>query len=133
MTAKIKVLVLLLILSACGDAVIRERVEDLDYAIDNYAYALRWSRSNDAVAYHKNRDGSKPAIDVSAMEVIRVTGFTIREKTLNSDNTGASVKGELSYYHNDYATLRTIEYSQSWWYEPESKKWYLDSEFPQFR
>jgi hypothetical protein len=133
MTAKIKVLVLLLILSACGDTAIRKRVEDLDYAIDSYAYALRWSRSKDAIAYHLNRDKSRPTTDVSAMEVIRVTGFTILDKTLNSDNTGASVKGELSYYHNDYATLRTIEYSQSWWYEPESKKWYLDSEFPQFK
>jgi len=130
---KIVVLLLMLVLTACGDSGIRKQVENLDHAIDEYAYALRWLRKNDAVAYHMNRDGSRPEIDTSAMDVIRVTGFTIQEKKLNPDHTGATVTGELNYYHNEYGMLRTIIYTQSWWLEPESEKWYLDSEFPQFK
>lgn len=133
MTLKIRLLTLMLFLSACGDVAIRERVEDLDYAIDNYAYALRWSRSKDAVAYHMNRDGTRPSIDASVMEQIRVTGFTLTEKTLAPDHTEATVKGVLNYYYNNGVTLRTVEYAQSWWYQEETGKWYIDSEFPQFK
>jgi hypothetical protein len=133
MIRKINILVLLFALTACGDSGVRKTVQDLDFAINDYAYALRWSRVDDAVAYHVNRDGDRPDIDLSAMQAIRVTGFTIREKNLNDDITGATVSGELDYYHNEYGTLRKVAYSQSWWYEPESKKWYLESDFPEFK
>lgn len=122
-----------LALAACKSGGIREQVQDLDYAINDYAYALRWSRNGDAVDYHRNRDGSRPGIDLDGMKAIRVTGFTIAEKILSEDATGASVKGVLNYYHEDYGTLRTLDYSQSWWYEPESEKWYLESDFPRFQ
>ncbi len=127
------VMILLLMLVACADNAVRKKVEDLDHAIDNYAYALRWMRKKDAVAYHMQPDGTKPVIDTSMMDVVRVTGFTIKEKTLNDELTRATVTGELNYIHNEYATLKTINYNQTWWYEPETKKWYLDSEFPQFK
>jgi len=67
------------------------------------------------------------------METIRVTGFTITEKTLNEDVTEAVVKGELNYYRVDYGTLKKIDLNQTWWFEPDSKEWFLQSEFPQFK
>jgi len=133
MIRNICILVAMLILGGCGDSGVRKTVQDLDFAINDYAYALRWSRTEDAVAYHVNRDGSRPNIDLTAMQAIRVTGFTIKEKNLNDDITAATVIGELDYYHNEYGTLRKIGYSQSWWHEPETKKWYLDSDFPEFK
>lgn len=133
MNRSYKILALVMILTACGDSGIRKTVQDLDFAINDYAYALRWSRSDDAIAYHVNQDGSRPDIDISVMNAIRVTGFTIKQKDLNDDITAATVSGELDYYHNEYGTLRKIDYQQSWWYEPESKKWYLESDFPEFK
>ncbi len=125
-------LFLLLVLAACGDANIRKRVQDVDYAIDAYAYALRWARIADAIAYHMDRDGNKPEIDLSMMDRIRVTGFAIREKILDEEISEVRVRGELSYYDTGYGTLKKMDFSQSWWYEPESKKWYLESAFPEF-
>ena len=123
----------LFLLAACKEGGVRKQVQDLDYAINDYAYALRWSRAGHAVEYHLRRDGSRPDIDLERLDGVRVTGFTITEKTLDADAGGASVKGELNYYHDDYGTLRTLEYSQSWWYEPETGRWYVESDFPQFR
>ncbi len=127
------IVILMLILAACADNAVRKKVEDLDYAIDNYAYALRWQRKNDAVAYHVRPDGSKPVIDTSMLDVVRITGFNITEKTVNPEITGADIAGEFDYIHNEFGTLRKIKFTQKWWYEPESKKWFLDSEFPQFK
>ena len=133
MLGNILIMTLLLTLIACADNLVREKAEDLDAAIDNYAYALRWQRKNDAVAYHVKPDGTKPVIDTSMLDVIRITDFTITEKTVNPEITGADVAGEFDYIHNEFGTLRKISFTQKWRYEPETKKWFLDSEFPQFK
>lgn len=125
--------VLAISLAACGGSATRDKVGNLDRAINDYAYALRWLRKNDAVAYHMNRDRTRPTIDTSALDVIRVTGFNIREKTLDEDMNGAAVVGNLDYYHNEHGMLRTLEYRQDWWYDEESKKWYIESGFPEFK
>ena len=114
----------------CGGTMQRQKLENLDYAIDDYAYALRWGRLNDAVAYHMDEEGDKPTIDTSIMDSIRVTSFRITEKTLNTEQTEATVKGEFRYYDERYGTLRSLDYEQRWWYEPDSKKWLMDGEFP---
>ncbi len=133
MIRKTLLLILMLTLGGCADNAVRSKIEDLDKSIDDYAYALRWMRKEDAVAYHRRPDGSRPVIDTKMMDAVRVTGFIIKEKTLTTDMNGASVTGELSYIKNEYGTLKTIEYKQSWWYEPKTKKWYVDNDFPQFK
>jgi hypothetical protein len=120
------------IVVACGGTSEREKIETLGDAIEEYAYALRWGRSEDAVSYHVNEDGSKPEIDSSIMDSVRVTGFEIKERIINPEQTKATVKGVLNYYSNNSASLRTLKYDQHWWYESKSGQWFLDSEFPKF-
>ena len=133
MLKKFLILSCLLIIISCGSAPIRKKVKDLDHSIDDYAFALRWSRPKDAAEYHVRQDGSKTELDLSVMENIRVMGFTITEKTLNDDITEAVVKVELNYSRVDYGTLKKVDLHQTWWFEPDSKKWFLQSEFPNFK
>lgn len=128
-----KMILLALLLSGCGGPAVRNNLEGLDRAIQEYAYALRWQRKEDAVSWHLNRDGSHPKIDASSMDQVRVTGFTIKDKTLDADMKGATVVGEMEYYHNEYGTVKKIEYRQSWWFEEKSKKWFVDNPFPEFK
>jgi hypothetical protein len=122
----------LLILLSCSGTIERKKLETLNEAIDNYAYALRWSRTEDAVSYHFNEDGDKPEIDSSIMDSIKVTGFEITDRNVNPEQTEATVEGKLNYYKNNSATIRTLEFNQRWWYEDNTKKWLLDSAFPEF-
>jgi len=82
MAATVLLLCMMLAVSACGDATVRKRVQDIDYAIDAYAYALRWARIDDAIEYHMDRDGKRPEIDPSVMDDIRVTGLPSGKKPL---------------------------------------------------
>ena len=119
-------------LLSCSGTAERKKLETLNEAIDNYAYALRWSRTDDAVAYHFNEDGAKPEIDSSIMDSVKVTGFEINDRIVNPEQTEATVKGELNYYRNNSATIRTIKFNQRWWFEDDTGKWFLDSDFPEF-
>ena len=74
----------------------------------------------------------KVDINLEPMETIRVTGYHIKDKIINEDFTEASVSGELNYYHTEYGTLKKIPLSQKWWFEEESDRWFLESDFPTF-
>ena len=66
------------------------------------------------------------------MDSIKVTGFEITDRNVNPEQTEATVEGKLNYYKNNSATIRTLEFNQRWWYEDNTKKWLLDSAFPEF-
>lgn len=124
---------LVVFLAGCGGTANKKRVSVLQESIDNYVQALRWSRLDDAVVYHVNRDGEKAEIDLTPMESIRITDYSIKDKVLNSDFTEATVTGELDYYNTAYGTLKKMPLKQKWWFEEESGKWFLESDFPKFK
>jgi hypothetical protein len=133
MVRKLFIAGLAILLCACAGAPERIKLGHLNKAINEYGYALRWQRIDDAVSFHKKRDGTSPDIDTSPMEDIRVTGFSIDKRILNQDQTEAVVTGELTYYKEDYGTLKKLQFEQHWWYDPEAKRWYLESDFPNFK
>lgn len=123
---------LIVILLGCSGGVTREKLATLQLSIDNYIAALRWSRMAEARDFHRQRDGSRPEIDLSGTEPIRVTGYDVRRKTVDPEMTQASVTVLLEYYDNQYGTVEEVTLEQDWWYDSESGRWYLASEFPVF-
>lgn len=131
MFRKLIICCLFLLLVSCG-AADKKKVNDLNRAIDNYVAALRWSRIDDASRLHLDRDRNRPEIDTSAMEQVRVTGYKIKKKIISDDLNEASVTSELDYYKTEYGTLKQMTLEQEWWYDEESKRWYIESGFPTF-
>ena len=119
-------------LLACNSASTRSKGEGLKDSLDEYVASLRWSRFEKAAEYHVNKDGSRPEIDASQGEYIRVTGHSMKKKEINEALDEARVRVELQYYHNEYGTLKKILVDQEWWYGEEQKRWFLSSEFPKF-
>lgn len=119
-------------LAACNGVGTRKKGDDLVTAMDEYVAALRWGRFDKAKEYHMQKDGERAEIDSSQLEYIRVTGHTIKKKTVNEALDEATVKMEIQYYHNEYGTLKKIVVDQVWWYQEDAKKWFLSSDFPKF-
>lgn len=132
MVRNLLVISLAMLLCACASAPDRIKLNRLDKAIDEYGYALRWQRIDDAIAFHKQQDGTRPDIEASVMDDIRVTGFNIDKRTLIGDLTEAEVSGVLTYYKEDYGTVEKLRFEQHWWFDPETERWFLDSDFPHF-
>ncbi len=132
MLKQITLLTLVLMLAACNAAGTRTKADGLTTAMDEYVAALRWGRFDSAREYHMHKDGTRPDIDSSQLEYIRVTGHTIKKKTVNDALDEATVKMEIQYYHNEYGTLKKLVIDQQWWYSDEAKRWFLSSDFPKF-
>ena len=126
------VLTLIILLVACNGLGTREKSDGLKTAMDEYIAALRWGRFERAKEYHRNKDDTLPEIDTSNLEAIKVTGHTIKKKTINDDLDEAIIEVKMQYYHSDYGTVKKISFEQVWWLHEESKGWYLSSDFPEF-
>lgn len=122
-----------LVLTGCASMESKERIEGLDRSLITYGKALRWGDYEEAALYRLPRDG-RPVRSVNRDDFkdIRVSSYQIFEQRFNRAQTEARVIMSISYYHEDTGTARTITDQQTWWYEPNQKRWFLDGDLPEF-
>lgn len=122
-----------LVLTGCASMESKERTESLDRSLITYGKALRWGEYEEAALYRLPRDG-RPVRSVNRDDFkdIRVTSYQVFEQRFNRAQTEAGVTMSISYYHEDTGTARTITDQQTWWYEPNQKRWFLDGDLPEF-
>ena len=122
-----------MLLVSCNDADLKRQASTLQDAITEYNKSLRWNMFNNVDAYNRSPDGKQMPVDRDAMKKIRITDYEVTEKVVNKDANKAIVKGEISYYNNDYGVLKKIPFEQQWWYDPGLKHWFTDSALPNFK
>src|ERR687896_599279 len=122
-----------LVLTGCASMESKERIESLDRSLITYGKALRWGEYEEAALYRLPRDG-RPVKSVNRDDFkdIRVTSYQVFEQRFNRAQTEAGVTMSISYYHEDTGTARTITDQQTWWYEPNQKRLFLDGDLPKF-
>lgn len=129
----IAILPLALMLFACATTENRGRLESLETAIEHYAQAMRWQRYDDVAGFHVSRDGQKTPYNPDLYKEIRVTGYTITQRTVAEDMLSAVIKSDFSYYRTSEGTLHKQEIEQRWWYDEKLKSWFLESPLPEFK
>jgi len=129
----ILMLFILVILTGCAGANLRNQVDKLKTTLTQYGVALRWAHYNQAIAYHMNRDGEQILVDKNHLEHYNVTAFRPIDPVVNEEGTEATIPVEIDYYDKEYGTLRKIKEIQYWWYNEENKRWFVESDFPNFK
>lgn len=127
------VLVAALVLVACNENNIKRQASSLEDAITEYNKSLRWGMFNNVDAYNRTSDGKQMPINRDAMKNIRITDYEIISKVISPDATKAIVKGDISYYNDEYGVLKKIPFEQHWWYDAGLKHWFTDSSLPAFK
>ena len=121
-----------ILIAACANMSVRNQADKLGTTLDDYGAALRWGRYNHAYAYHFDKEGKQPPVDLNALEKFSVTSFKPVDPVLNEDATEATVPVQIDYYDEQYGTLKTFKYIQKWWFNAEIKRWLTSSDFPVF-
>ena len=127
------ILFALIATTGCAGSNLRNQVDKLNTALTQYGVALRWAHYNKAISYHVNRDGEQALVDKDHLERFNVTGIRPVDPIVNEDGTEATIPIEIDYYDKEYGTLRNIKETQYWWYDEESKRWLIESDFPAFK
>jgi hypothetical protein len=127
------ILPVLIALTACAGANLRNQADKLNTALTQYGVALRWAHYNQAISYHVNREGERALVDMDHLARFNITGFRPVDPVVNEDGSEATIPIEIDYYDKEYGTLRNIREIQYWWFDEESNRWLIESDFPSFR
>lgn len=127
------IMFVLLAITGCAGANLRNQVDKLNNTLTQYGVALRWAHYSQAISYHVNQDGEQALVDRNYLERFNVTSFRPIDPIVNEDGTEATIPIEIDYYDKEYGTLRNIKETQYWWFDEESKRWLIESGFPAFK
>ena len=116
-------------ISSCAG--VSEEMDLLDKSTKSYERAIRWGEFTRAKSFHK-KSPKLHDIERRRLKFYRITSYKIIQiDTPNKFNSHVLL--EIKYYKNDRPIVKSILAKQHWRREEDSKTWYLDSPFPNFR
>jgi hypothetical protein len=110
----------------------RKQLDAFSKRTRDYGKLLRWGQYSDAARMRRSPAGTLDAVDVEPLKEIRVTSYRITSSELSSGPGKGIVYASLDFYHERENRIRTIQDQQSWWYDQERERWYLDGDLPAF-
>lgn len=125
----------LLAVTACSRAPVvgkQGRANAFNEAATNYGKMLRWGYFDEAAAFRRLRDGETPASDLQRLARYRITAYDVKSQLIADTGRSGRVLALIEYYDVDSGVLHTLRDEQSWWFDDETKRWYLESDLPGF-
>ena len=101
-----------------------------------YRSAVRWAEYDEAFSYIKMRDGTPREPDLDYLEKIEVTGYEIVKRTseARTETTPEEIQVtvEIDFLRDASPSLNKFKREETWWFDEEAEKWYLDGNLPDF-
>ena len=125
--------VLLLLLIGCATFGAKQRMKLFDETSSAYEKALNYGNYRVASKFARG-DGTKhQAPDFNYLKGIKVTSYELLESVLSPDNLKAQLAVEISYFHANFLTEKTLIDEQLWEYNETEERWHLLSGLPDFK
>ncbi len=110
----------------------QSRSNAFEVAVTTYTKLIRWGYVDEAAKYIRAADDSPIEIDFERAARYRVTGYR-NASQLTADNLREGrVVAVIEYYEIDSGVLHELRDEQHWWYDDETKRWFLGSPLPAF-
>jgi hypothetical protein len=120
------------ILLGCGSMEKRDLAEAFRNQTRAYEKAIRWREYGLAAGMREPRKGTVEPFDPDRFKEIRVTRYQVTRREFTEDNKEATVTAIIDFYHERENRVKTITDRQSWWYDEEKERWFLDGDLPAF-
>jgi hypothetical protein len=133
--ARVLFLLCLALLVACGNVSTmgkKGRGNAFVETVEGYGKMLRWGYYDEAVGLLRNQDGSAVDSDPERVARYRISSYDIKSQLLSDTGAEGRVIVRIEYYDIDSGVLRTLDDAQSWWFDQESRRWFLASPLPNF-
>jgi hypothetical protein len=123
---------LAMLLGGCAALGTQERATRFEEQTRDFGAALRWAYYDTAASFLRPRPGSPATPECVPRSDLRVTSYQARDQMLSDDATEARLRAVFGYVQVDWGTVREATDAQVWWYDPETKRWFLDGGLPRF-
>lgn len=127
----ITVMFMLATLAACNPVANiqkRESLTQLEAATNTYRKLMRWGHFDQAAQYLRaNGEEPLPKPDLEDMARFKVTSYTVADQLVADTRTDARVTAYVEFYNIDTGVASSVRDEQFWWYDKETRRWYLGS------
>ncbi|MFT5445541.1 MAG: hypothetical protein ACI9DC_000702 [Gammaproteobacteria bacterium] len=119
-------------IAGCAKMQKKDQTSRLDQSLRAYVGSIRWANFDTAAAFAVPRDGEN-AVSPASLEGIKVTGYSVRIKSVNETADEASVHLNFSYYDEGGGTVGAIDQDATWYFNEKRKGWLMDGSLPRFK
>ncbi|MGB0237359.1 MAG: hypothetical protein ACPG4B_00745 [Cycloclasticus sp.] len=126
-------IVLVMMLSACAHITEQKKLEHLDAKQKLFMKALRWKSYETAASVIRFRNPARQLGPIDGLNKITVTSYDLLGSAPHADDGSVVVQALFGYIQNDTGRVYQIKHTQIWWFDEESRQWFLDSEMPDFK
>ena len=126
---------LMVLASGCAGAskvMPKERALALQQSAETYRKLIRWGDFSAASQYCRRRTGELAPFDPARYKSWKVSTYDVGDAQLGQDNAEARFVASMTFYSTDTGRAGALSDIQRWWYDKETKRWYLESPLPDF-
>jgi hypothetical protein len=110
----------------------RKQQEQFEIASHVYEQALILGKYEVANGFRKEQASENKTLNFESLKKIKVTSYELRALKVSKDKSLVNQTVEIKYFHLDYLIEKTIIDKQRWKYNSAEKRWYLQSDLPDF-
>jgi hypothetical protein len=125
--------VLLFLVFGCAGIQTGKKVTLFDDTARAYLRAIRWGDYEIAYAFKNPQNIDNKPPDFEDLHQIRVTAYNVKQTILSEDKSTILRVVDFQYYRISNVTVKNLVDLQKWEYNEEANRWYLTSEFPNFK
>jgi hypothetical protein len=125
--------VLLFLIFGCAGIQTGKKVTLFDDTARAYLRAIRWGDYEIAYAFKNPQNIDNKPPDFEDLHQIRVTAYNVKQTILSEDKSTILRVVDFQYYRISNVTVKNLVDLQKWEYNEEANRWYLTSEFPNFK
>lgn len=119
-----------LLLAACGSIGTKNRLIGFSDAIRDYTKQLRWEEFEAAAGYHRKPDGTPIESDFSKVLGSRITSIEVLSQSLDEAAENGEAVVKIDYVTATDAVLKTVRHRQIWWRSADADAWFMNNGFP---
>ena len=120
-------------LTACAHIGEQKKLEHLGAKQKLFMKALRWKSYDTAASVIRFKNPARRLAELDGLKKITVTSYELLASSSNLEEGTALAYVVFSYIQDDTGRVYELKHTQNWWFDDDSKQWFLGSEMPMFK
>jgi len=121
---------LTLTFSGCASMDKSKQHDLIEVSLNDFRKALRWGYFENATQFIQAKDYKETLRDPAYMKNVRITAYEYNNKRFSEEGNQLDVTALISYYNVNQGTVSDIAVDQTWWFDAEKNRWFLDGDLP---
>jgi hypothetical protein len=126
----IATVVCLFLLGGCSGLQTNVKMKRFARTAEGYSKAIRWSEYDVAAQFVKRSNQEEMMEDLTRLEDVRVTDYTVKNITTQKEDTEIAQVVEIQYYRTGEMIHKKKLIMEQWAYDQKEGQWYLTSRLP---